>query len=127
MAWIDQPLLTAQGTSYYTVDAAATLILGQPAAKSVGTWAIQIVANGATFSLTFKARVRGSGLTGANLLGVPYQYLQDGTAIDKLANVAVTDANPGIFYVRCDFLELAIVVASVSVANPTIYVLGGPG
>jgi hypothetical protein len=89
-------------------------------AGAVATWRVQIYDNGSTFEGTFKGKARGAAVATAPYVSVPYQYLGDATAIDKLAGVAVTAA--GIYMVRADGLDIEFDVPTTHTGGSGIIV-----
>lgn len=127
MAWETGQKDASDGTYIKgTVGTTGVVKLGDAAPNAISTWAIQTVGNGGTYSLTIQACIRGPNiLPAANLKGVPYQYLQDATAVDKLADVPITA--DGIYYVRADFLDLYLNASSIVTAALHVYVRNGLG
>lgn len=116
MTWV----ATADGdTKYLTAEASTDHDLGNADDSVVGSWCIQVDANGATFELTIKGQTTGSDAAPEESL--PYQYQQAATvtAIDKAAGTLVTAS--GIYYVRSDGLDVILSMGTMTGGSVLIW------
>lgn len=114
----------ANGVVYHTLTSTGYFVIPNESPNAVGTIMFQILLNGATLSMTVNGRRRGSAIADADVDSLPYQKIGDATP-DKAPTTPITAA--GIYYVRSDMLDVVLNITALSVAQPFLYALGGPG